>query len=298
MKKRILSTLIFFLGWMMITCTSQKESLSKQKGIVLPKILKENSGLIMLENKLWTFNDSGGEAELYQINPTNGEILKTVKLLGAQNLDWEAITQSQEHFYLADTGNNLAKREQLEIYKIPKIGLNQDQVEVETLRFSYPDFTPPKPGEKTDFDCESLVFYNDSIHLFTKQWTKKGTTHYSLDPNLPTQVAKKKQNYPLGFLLTDACIYPTENGYQIGFLGYEKKGQNFLTLFENDHQKEFSPFDGTQKKIKLHTMGIVGQTEGLVISKDYIYISSEAFKKKAVKLSQKLYRFNRIFNFE
>jgi len=43
----------------------------------LSDTIKESSGLIYMDNQLWTHNDSGNEAKLYQIDTNSGEILKT-----------------------------------------------------------------------------------------------------------------------------------------------------------------------------------------------------------------------------
>jgi hypothetical protein len=44
-------------------------------------------------NNIITHNDSGGQANLYEINASTGAVLRTVAITNATNVDWEDIAQ-------------------------------------------------------------------------------------------------------------------------------------------------------------------------------------------------------------
>ncbi|MCD4681234.1 MAG: hypothetical protein K8S00_12690, partial [Bacteroidales bacterium] len=53
--------------------------------------IEETSGLIYLNHKLITHNDSGGEAALYEIDSISGNVVRKVFISNAKNTDWEDI---------------------------------------------------------------------------------------------------------------------------------------------------------------------------------------------------------------
>ncbi|MBT4776353.1 MAG: hypothetical protein HON99_11600, partial [Crocinitomicaceae bacterium] len=53
--------------------------------------IKETSGLIYLDGRLITHNDSGGAATLYEVDTNSGGILRETIVANASNVDWEDI---------------------------------------------------------------------------------------------------------------------------------------------------------------------------------------------------------------
>ena len=51
--------------------------------------LKETSGLILINDRVITHNDSGGESALYEIDSVSGGISRKVIIENAPNIDWE-----------------------------------------------------------------------------------------------------------------------------------------------------------------------------------------------------------------
>ena len=78
--------------------------------------LDESSGLLFYNNKIITHTDSGGKAELYEIDATMGKVTRTVNITNAENVDWEDIGQDGTHIYIGDIGNNSGNRTNLKIY--------------------------------------------------------------------------------------------------------------------------------------------------------------------------------------
>ena len=89
---KILALLVFIFA---ISCQSQKKkpvlktNIPEKSAIInlvpkefissLPSKLAENSGIIVYDNLIWTFNDSGGKNVLYAFN-FKGEIEKEIEI--------------------------------------------------------------------------------------------------------------------------------------------------------------------------------------------------------------------------
>ena len=86
----------------------------------LPEKVKETSGLLFLDGKIITHNDSGNDANLYEIDSLSGTILRTISIANATNIDWEDLTENDTHLFVADIGNNNGNRQDLKIYTILK----------------------------------------------------------------------------------------------------------------------------------------------------------------------------------
>jgi hypothetical protein len=150
----------------------------------LPFAANESSGLVKTgPNSFWTHNDSGGLTELYEVD-SNGTLLRTLQLTNCSNVDWEDISQDAAgNLYIGDFGNNFNFRQVLSIYRIPppaSIAGNTFAVQ-DTIRFYYPDQTQFPPSvSQWNYDLESMVVFQDSIYLFTKNRTNPSTGYSRL----------------------------------------------------------------------------------------------------------------------
>ena len=103
----------------------------------LPATVKETSGLLLLNGKLITHNDSGRDAKLYELDTLSGAITRTITISNATNRDWEDIAVDETHIYIADIGNNNGTRTDLTIYKILKTDFSEnDAITAEKIEFS------------------------------------------------------------------------------------------------------------------------------------------------------------------
>ncbi|MEZ4942447.1 MAG: hypothetical protein R3D58_16355 [Saprospiraceae bacterium] len=146
--------------------------------IALPDAIREVSGMARTpEGNIWLVNDSRNPPELFLVNPANGQLLET-KRLPVPNRDWEDITlDAAGYLYIGDFGNNKNARRDLCIFRFhPQTGA------LDSIRFQYPDQTafPPANQKDWNFNCEAMVFYQDSLHLFSKNVFKGNsiTKHY------------------------------------------------------------------------------------------------------------------------
>ena len=238
---------------------------------ILNDSLKESSGLNFFHDKLYTFNDSGNTSELFQINPKDGKIQKTLETK-LQNQDWESLTNDGDNFYIGDFGNNLGTRKDLKIYKIPfKKSLKLDSAQI--IPFYYPEqneFTPKNLNN--NFDGEAMIYLNGKIHIFTKEWIAKATTHYVIDPNInKNQAAEKMETFKTDFMVTDAAFYKEK----LYLVGYTKTARVYMEVFSKSTTNYF--FSKIPRKYYLGSAFSLGQIEGIAVDENGIYLSGEYF---------------------
>ena len=194
--------------------------------------VRESSGLARVDGKIYTHNDSGGSPLLYEINATTGEVVRTVIVNGANNVDWEALACDDTYLYIGDIGNNLGSRTDLKIYKIPKIDLAQNMaVTAEEIAFSYADqATYEEKLYTTSYDAEALIAYNGQLYLFTKNWADYNCRVYRL-PTLPgSYVVAPVAEKALDIMVTGAA-FDAESG-SVALVGYTNPG-NIVSPFKS-----------------------------------------------------------------
>jgi hypothetical protein len=251
-------------------------SLSAQNNVT-PQILtplavtvSESSGLISLDGKIWTHNDSGGQPELYEINKTDGSILRTVVIQNATNIDWEDLAADSDYVYIGDFGNNSGDRTDLNIYRISRQALAvNNSVPAETISFSYSDQTSwdPHPNQ-TDFDCEGFIAYGDSLYLFSKDWVDHKTRMYQLSNQPGTYVAQYRSTFDVLGLITAAEMLPSN---VLVLQGYTTTLTPFTWLFQQFTGTDF--FQGAAEKL---TWTNKAQTEGIAYAdSNGVYVTSE-----------------------
>ncbi len=256
--------------------------------------IQETSGLSMMHGKLYTFNDSGNAPDLFEIDKNNGEIIRIFKT-NLTNTDWEALTNDGENFYVGDFGNNAGTRKDLTIYKVSyeklheantnQVSFSETSLDATSIPFFYPeqtDFTPK--NLKTDFDAEAMIFLEGKIHLFTKEWASKSTTHYTVDPTISEkQVAKKIEAFKINFVVTDAAYFDKK----LYLVGYTKKTEVFLNIFRETEPGIF--FKEDPKRFYLGSALSIGQIEGVAADESGVYISGEKFHSPLGGTKQSLY---------
>ncbi len=241
----------------------------------LPNTLKEVSGTEITRNSdlIWMLNDSGNKPRLYGIS-SKGKFEKELKIQ-AKNHDWEDLTSDKEgNLYIGDFGNNDSKRQNLAILKVNHQDLmSKSEIEIERIRFSYPEQTKfPAKKKNRFFDSESLFHWNNSLYIFTKSRVKNHYGKTSL-----YKIPAEKGNYKAEFIstfkndcndtscwVTSAAISP--DGKKVVLLTSKS-----VLLFTNFNGDDF--FNGTLKKLPLeHT----SQKESITFKdENTLYISDE-----------------------
>jgi len=236
--------------------------------------LNETSGLIWWNNQVWSHNDSGGEPALYAVDPATGKLIKKVTISNATNIDWEDITQDDKYIYIGDIGNNAnGNRRDLKIYKLRKSDVNSKAtVKATIINFSYHDQTDftPTPSNKTNFDCEALIAYGDSLFLFTKDWVDNKTRLYKLPKKPGTYSAIGIGELDVQGLITGAVIIAGKR--VIVLTGYNAVLSPFVYLLYGFTGNHF--FEANKRKVGISQSFL--QAEGIcAISNTDFYISNE-----------------------
>lgn len=277
--------LLAFLAFQ--TAFSQQTDFLKIKKYRVSRLddkIQETSGLNIFNGKLYTFNDSGNAPELYEINKTSGEVLKTLKV-NARNTDWEALTNDGNNFYIGDFGNNDGSRRHLTIYKVPFPGDSLQNSQIREIKFHYPEQTDYKSSYfNTDYDAEAMVYAHGKLHLFTKEWVSKSTVHYVIDPEKnEKQDAVKTETYKTSFMVTDAAYFDKK----LYLVGYSKKTEVFMDVFTEAEPGIF--FNEKPKHYYLGSSLSIGQIEGIAVDETGISISGEKFKSPLGSTKSALY---------
>ncbi|HEX2937132.1 MAG TPA: hypothetical protein VHO72_17385 [Bacteroidales bacterium] len=264
------------------SATSSHEKVEIIRKYNLTSDVIETSGLIYFNNLVWTFNDSGGEAELFAYALPDTSLAKRATLWNAYNFDWEDITQDSTHVYAGDMGNNFGNRDNLCIYRINKEILMKHRntaPKAEKISFTYPGYKPVSllSFTRSSFDCEAITWYNDSIYLFTKDWITYNTTVYCIPATPGKYIARKIRTFNSDCLITAADFA----GGKLFLLGYRN---NKASLFVFTSFDDFLNGKETFERIELYALG-GAQTEGLAIKNDStLYISAEGGRSMPPRL--------------
>jgi len=236
------------------------ETAFKQVG-TLPPILKEASGLyIDQQSNLWSHNDDRYSI-LYCFDST-GLILKTVHL-NHPNKGWEALAADRVgNIFIAATGNNKNDRQDLHVVKVkPPNTITEKITQVELIWFNYENQVAFPPAvQHQNFDADALLFYNDSLFIFSKNRTRPFTgysTIYYLPQTLGKHKALKIDSLYIGkgpmmeAWITDVALSPDKK--ILALLGHDK-----IWLISDFKNKRFS--EGTVLQLNLphftHKAGI------------------------------------------
>lgn len=235
----------------------------------LPKKLDETSALVYFDGLFWTINDSGNSNHIYAFD-TIGNIVRTIEIAGAKNVDWEALAIDGENLYIGDFGNNFNSRSDLTIYVVKRTELIDNKVKPHIeIHFEYPDqLSKTKSIRKTKFDCEAMVVIDGKICLFTKDWASFSGALYRLDIAPGNQIAERVGDLNADGLITGATIH--ENClYLIGYHNYVP----VLWEFNRDDILQY------KKRYELPQM-LKYQTEGIAVLDHQIYITCEKSEVK------------------
>ncbi len=264
------------------SCAYPPTTYALQQIAELPAALEECSGLAFFGNRLWTHEDGDGFDQLYVIDTLTGALLQTLTLPGTDNKDWEDLAEDSENLYIGDFGNNQGNRTNLNILKIKKSNILAGNPVAEVINFSFSDQTNFTPAPNAnDFDCEAFFFWNDSLHLFSKNWVNFKTRHYVLPATPGTHVAQLRDSLAVQGQITAADI--SDDGTAV-LLGYNvSTSETFLWLLFDFAGSDF--FGGNKRKISMGSAIFVSQPEGIRFRNNrYGYICSERFSALPQKL--------------
>ncbi|MBJ34058.1 MAG: hypothetical protein CMC89_04950 [Flavobacteriaceae bacterium] len=222
---------VFLVFSTLIGCQSANNSGNKDSIVKivekynLPYILEETSGLAILNDTLWTLNDSGNEAALYAIS-TKGELLNkrdTTKT----NIDWEDMTIVNGNMLVADMGNNFGTRKNLYLLEIDLS--NGGATTFDSIPFNYPEQDNFDFQQNTHFDAEGIVVVENKIVVFTKNRSTLTSEVYVISPS--GGPATKMGSLPVGSLITGADYH--QESKTLALTGYRRDDNQYLYVIDN-----------------------------------------------------------------
>jgi hypothetical protein len=147
-RHAVLVVLAIFAAAAEAASQSPAAAVSRRTGTFQDPRLRESSGVVASRRHpglLWTLNDSGGDPILF-LTDTTGAALGTYRVLGASNVDWEALGRGAcgdaVCLIIGDTGDNSERRAVVRLYRMvePDTGAlaRGADPKVESLGFQYP----------------------------------------------------------------------------------------------------------------------------------------------------------------
>ncbi len=250
----------------------------QQASLVTPldSPLIETSGLILLDNRLITHNDSAGESALYEIDSLTGSISRTVIIENAPNIDWEDLCYDDTYIYIADFGNNSGNRTNLRVYRVlisDYLTTPNDTIVADTILFDYADQTDfTSSSFSTNYDAEAIISWNDSLYIFTKNWGNMWTNVYALPKTPGNYSLPRIDSINVEGFVTGASFNTSSNSIMLSCYAYTYP---FVVEISNFTSSQFSSFTVDRSQIQLPS-GYSYQLEGVTqVSATNYYISTE-----------------------
>lgn len=229
----------------------------------------ESSGLVFLNDTIYSINDSGNSPEIHAMRASDGGHVHSWTVSNAQNQDWEALAQSPTQLFIGDFGNNSGNRTACDIYVVSsaQISTGTSSLIGQKQTFKFADQpTTPLTLNAHNYDCEAMFYWQDSLHLFSKNWQNLWTRHYVLPSNWQdTLVVLPQDSFYVNGLVTDAAYDYVQNNFYL--LGYKKAlsglYSSFVYCFFNQNNAMLA---SDYKRIELGSTLTLAQTEGICVS--------------------------------
>lgn len=233
--------------------------------IKMPKSVNETSGIEFYQNYLVTHNDSGDKAKLYIITKGGKKIME-IEINQIKNKDWEDIAADDQHFYIADTGNNFGTRENLRIYI-----LNRNFIPEGTISISYKKQTTFSKEPLNEFDAEGLTVFGDELALFSKNRKTLNSQIYTFPKKKGNYILTPKTSIDTKSLITGADYSEKED--LMVLTGYNFKGEQFFFTLKDFRKNGFKNIDLKRYLIPIKP----AQIEAIkIIDSNNFWLSSES----------------------
>jgi len=270
--------MIFFLLVLFTRCynSSPTNELSAKK--ILPKELKEISGMAAQGNNIWTISDKPNPV-IYNLDSL-GNLVQTVEITNIKVVDVEAVTSDAQYVYVCDAGDNAGDRLERQIIRVPLNAIGEGErvkASGETITFTFPGDEEVDKKKKNNYDCESLLSFKDSLYVFTKEREEGRTKLFSLPKTPGNYSARLIDSFDCKGLITDAAI--NQSNTEVALIGYHKDHKYpFMLLFKNFSGNDF--FSGKYERIELADKDWDWQLESITYKRDdMIFFASEATKQ-------------------
>ena len=282
-----LRTIIFVLLLIGKQGHSQKIHFDLEKN--LPKELNEISGITKDGNIFWAISDAK-KSTIYKLD-LSGNIIQEIQISNVRLKDAEAITSDKNYLYVGDIGDNDGNRTNRSIIKILKTSIGNKSattIKGELINFSFPDRNESKKKKNNNHDCEAMLFFKDSLYLFTKRREDQKSELFVLPVTPGNHAARSISIFKTNGLITDAALNEKET--EIALIGYDEgHAMPFILVFNSFSGNDF--FSGINKRYEItNEKKLNWQIEGITYNgDDGFYFCSE----KSKDVSNKLYSVTR-----
>jgi hypothetical protein len=259
----------------------------------LPRAIREASGLVIEDGRFTWHNDSGDGPYLYTTDD-RGRLL-SIDTMRARASDYEDITRAPAGIlYVGDFGNNTGRRTAETIYRYdPARGTADSTV------YTYPRQDGGGRLTPGNYDCEALVVWKDSLHLFTKDLLGGDRSftlrHFRLPARPGTYEAELVDSlYLPRRVVTGAAL--DKDGSHLYLVSYNFRmllgflptsSASLITL------TDFPEGRFLQGKLRRRNIawGIPTQHEAVAVyDEDYLYVGAEATKIRRRAIARRLKR--------
>lgn len=255
----------------------------------------ETSGLVFSNDTIFSINDSGNQPKVQALSAVNGQLLAEWSLTNAVNIDWEAVALSPQQMFLGDIGNNMGNRSIYELYRFERnqLSVMNTTINFQKLVFKFADQPAGAfPANAHNYDAEAMFFWQDSLHILSKNWQNLWTRHYVLPTNWQdTLVVEPRDSFYVNGLVTDAVFDGSSN--QVLMLGYKKESTGLYSSFMYRLLGvDQGLFAGNFQRVELGSTLTLAQTEGICVSGPQAgFISGEQIVS-VVTIAPKLHAFD------
>ncbi|MDB4229022.1 hypothetical protein N9786_01880, partial [Flavobacteriaceae bacterium] len=163
--------------------------------------------------------------KLYVFN-FRGKLIKSVRFHDIKNKDWEDIAADEDHYYIADTGNNSGNRKNLKIYILTKELIVRGEISISYS--AQKDFTK---RALNSFDAEALTVVGDSLVLFSKNRLTQQSELYTFPKKAGDYVLSPSAILKVESLITAADYNQIHD--LLALTGYNFKGEQFFYTVSN-----------------------------------------------------------------
>ena len=186
--------------------TSAQQSINFIEMGTLPEVISGNSGLaVASDDSFWAIDRKGGKAEVYEID-IRGDLLRTVRIEGAENVDFEDMTQdSNGNIFVGDFGNTDKNRQKMIIYRFSTAKIKVDQERSTDKLKSFKviaekiEYVLPFEAMRSEchYDVQSMIWNDDALMLFTRDRCDKtdNMLHFYSLPDAPGIYTARDEGY-------------------------------------------------------------------------------------------------------
>lgn len=275
---RLMAGLAAVLGLLVAGCAATatvpaRQPLTVERRALLPAEVAETSGLARHGGRLWTHNDSGDQPRLYALSPQSGAVESRRRLQDALNFDWEELAQDEQFLHVLDCGNNLGRRDWMQIYSVRWSALEHEDsapVPSRLTEFRFADAGPVAGAYRHDNDCEAAAMVEGELWVFSKNWQDQHSRLYRLPVDGGRHALTSQERFPVEGLITAADYDPQRR--LLALLGYTRghfASRAFIWLVPVQQHR----IDWTQARY--HPLSPSGQWEALLWQPQGLLISRE-----------------------